>query len=178
MQVELNETTDLDDLAIASLDSTIINDTINNIEKLDQKCKGKRGLEVIEMRTKQLCLSKILVIVYEKEISYLIKGHMLLGISYLDIGYFEQAQEHLLSAFNTIENVNDDKDFTLKEYQLKILINLSKCYLENGNAAAALSIGEKCLIINETLMGEEHLTNTDILFVLVRVIYFFLMDIS
>jgi tetratricopeptide (TPR) repeat protein len=169
MQEDKNDSTEANDPAMASLDITIINDMIENIESLEKKCKAKKGEDVIEMRTRQLCLSKILVNVYEKDIFHLIKGFTLLGISYIDIGFFEQAQEHLLSAFKLIENLTDAKNIFLKEYQIKILINLSKCYLENGKANAALSISEKCLKINETLLGENHITNADILFVLVRV---------
>lgn len=157
------------DPALASLETTLISDIIQNLDSLEEKTKGKKGEETIELRTKQLCLAKILVNVYCKNIFYLIKAHTMLGISYIDIEYFEQAQEHLLCAFKLIENLTHENNVALKEFQVKILINLSKCYLENGKAAAALSISEKCLKINEALVGEDHISNADMLYVLARV---------
>ena len=56
-----------------------------------------------------------------------------------------------------------------KEYQIKILINLAKCYLENGKTQAAFSICEKSLKINQTLMGDDHVSNGDIFYVLAKV---------
>jgi len=132
------------DPAISSLDTTVINDILKSIDSFEEKIKGKTGEEVIEMRTRQLCLSKILVNIYSKDIFYLIKGYTMLGISYIDKGYIEQAQEHLFNAFKLIENLSDNSNnITLKEFQVKILINLLK--------------------------GEDHLSNADMLFVLARV---------
>jgi len=152
------------------LENTIINEMIQNFDTLDIRCRGKVGEDIVEMRIKQLAYSKILYNVYGKDIMYLIKGYTQLGVSYIDIGYFEQAQEHLLNAFKFIENINDEVNITSKEYQIKILINLAKCYLENGKVNAALSICEKSLKINQTLMGDDHISNADIFYVLAKVI--------
>jgi len=107
-------------------------------------------------------------------VSYLIKAYTQLGISYLDINYFEQAQEHLLNAFKLNENITDDLSISNKEYQIKILINLAKCYMENDKLTAALAISQKSLKINQTLLGEDHVSNGDIYYVLakVRIFYF------
>ena len=151
------------------LETSIINEILQNLDILDNKCRGKVGEEIIEMRIKQLAYSKLLFNIYGKEIMYLIKAYTQLGISYIDISYFEQAQEHLLNAFKLIENLNDDLNISSKEYQIKILINLAKCYLENGKTQAAFSICEKSLKINQTLMGDDHVSNGDIFYVLAKV---------
>jgi len=154
------------------LENTIISEMIQNLDILDNKCRGKIGEDIVEMRIKQLAFSKILYNVYGKDIMYLIKAYTLLGVAYIDINYFEQAQEHLLSAFKLIENLNDDMSISSKEFQIKILINLAKCYLENGRTEPAISICEKSLKINQTLMGIDHVSNGDIYYVLSKVINF------
>jgi len=151
------------------LENSIVNELIHNIDSIDTQCRGKIGEEIVEFRIKQLAYSKILCNVYEKDMMYIIKSYTQLGISYIDISYFEQAQEHLLNAFKLIENINDDVIISSKEYQIKILINLAKCYLENGKTSAAFSICEKSLKINQTLMGEDHVSNADIYYVLAKV---------
>jgi tetratricopeptide (TPR) repeat protein len=151
------------------LENTIISEMIQNLDILDNKCRGKIGEDIVEMRIKQLAFSKILFNVYGKDIMYLIKAFTLLGVAYIDINYFEQAQEHLLSAFKLIENINDDMSISSKEFQIKILINLAKCYLENGRTEPAISICEKSLKINQTLMGKDHVSNGDIYYVLSKV---------
>lgn len=100
-----------------------------------------------------------------------LKSLNLVRLAYIDINYFEQAQEHLLNAFKLNENVSQDLNVSSKEYQIKILINLAKCYLENNKVSAALSITEKSLKMNQTLFGEEHVSNADIFYVLAKVIF-------
>jgi tetratricopeptide (TPR) repeat protein len=151
------------------LEVSVINEIIQNIEQIENKCKGCVGEEIVDMRIKQLAYSKILCNVYSKDITYLIKAFTQLGISYLDINYFEQAQEHLLNAFKLNENLNDDMTLNTKEYQIKILINLSKCYMENDKLTAALAICQKSLKMNQTLLGEDHVSNGDIFYVLAKV---------
>ena len=73
------------------LETSIINEILQNLDILDNKCRGKVGEEIIEMRIKQLAYSKLLFNIYGKEIMYLIKAYTQLGISYIDISYFEQA---------------------------------------------------------------------------------------
>jgi tetratricopeptide (TPR) repeat protein len=57
----------------------------------------------------------------------------------------------------------------MKEYQIKILINLAKCYLENDKLEAALQISERSLKMNQTLFGENHISNADIYYVLAKI---------
>ena len=156
------------------LEISVIKEIVQNIELLEAKCKGNVGEEVVDNRIRQLAFSKILCNVYGKDVSYLIKAYTQLGISYLDINYFEQAQEHLLNAFKLNENITDDLSISNKEYQIKILINLAKCYMENDKLTAALAISQKSLKINQTLLGEDHVSNGDIYYVLakVRIFYF------
>ena len=153
------------------LEVSVINELFQNIESIEVQCANKVGEDVVELRIKQLAYAKLLVNVYEKDISFLIKAYTLLGISYLDINYFEQAQEHLLNAFKLNESTTEDDLFqmAMKEYQVKILINLSKCYLENNKAQSALTICEKCLKMNQTMLGEEHISNADIYYVLAKI---------
>ena len=53
-------------------------------------------------------------------------SYLIFRLAYIDITYFEQAQEHLLNAFKLNENVSQDLNMSSKEYQIKILINLAK----------------------------------------------------
>ena len=92
------------------------------IEQIDYKCKGQKGEEIVHERIKQLAYSKVLCNVYGKDITYLIKAYANLGIAYLDIEYYEQAQEHLLNAFKLNENLSNDDSLSMKKYQIKILI--------------------------------------------------------
>jgi tetratricopeptide (TPR) repeat protein len=156
------------------LEMSVVNEIIQNIEQLENKCKSLHsGEEVVDNRIRQLAFSKILCHVYNKDVTYLIKAFTNLGISYLDIGYFEQAQEHLLNAFKLNENVSDDLSTSSKEYQIKILINLSKCYMENDKLTAALAICQKSLKMNQTVLGSDHVSNADIYYVLAKVKYLF-----
>jgi tetratricopeptide (TPR) repeat protein len=152
------------------LEVSVIKELIQNIESIENKCTGQIGEEIVNERVKQVAYAKLLTNVYNKDLMFLIKAYTQLGISYLDIGYFEQAQEHLLTAFKLNDSVNDDLNISSKEYQIKILINLSKCYLENGKAQIGLNICEKSLKTNMSLMGETHVSNADIYYVLAKVI--------
>ena len=151
------------------LESTVINEMIQNLEVLEDKCKSANLEEIVEHRIRQLAYSKILCSVYEKDITYLIKAYTNLSMAYLEISYFEQAQEHILKALQMYENINDDLGIATKEYQIKILIILAKCYMENSKLAAALAICQKCLKMNQTLLGEDHVSNADIIYVLANV---------
>ena len=132
-------------------------------------CKGQIGEDIVNERIKQLAYSKILCNVYGKDITYLIKAYTNLGIAYLDIEYYEQAQEHLLNAFKLNENLSNDDNLSMKEYQIKILINLSKCYLETRKFETAQQISERSLSMNKTLFGEDHVSNADIYYVLAKI---------
>ena len=153
------------------LEVSVISEIIQIVEQIDSKCKGQIGEEIVNERIKQLAYSKILCNVYGKDITYLIKAYTNLGIAYLDIEYYEQAQEHLLNAFKLNENLSSDDNLSMKEYQIKILINLSKCYLEDGKGRLdiAQQISEKSLSMNKTLFGEDHVSNADIYYILSRI---------
>ena len=153
------------------LEVSVISEIIQIVEQIDSKCKGQIGEDIVNERIKQLAYSKILCNVYGKDITYLIKAYTNLGIAYLDIEYYEQAQEHLLNAFKLNENLSSDDNLSMKEYQIKILINLSKCYLEDGKGRLdiAQQISEKSLAMNKTLFGEDHVSNADIYYILSRI---------
>ena len=151
------------------LEVSVISEIIQIVEQIDSKCKGQIGEEIVNERIKQLAYSKILCNVYGKDITYLIKAYTNLGIAYLDIEYYEQAQEHLLNAFKLNENLSTDDNLSMKEYQIKILINLSKCYLETKKFETAQQISERSLAMNKTLFGEDHVSNADIYYVLAKI---------
>ncbi len=88
------------------LEVSVIKELIQNIEAIENKCKGQIGEEIVNERIKQLAYAKLLTNVYNKDSLYMIKAYTQLGISYLDINYFEQAQEHFLNAFKLNDNVN------------------------------------------------------------------------
>ena len=151
------------------LEVSVISEIIQIVEQIDSKCKGQIGEEIVNERIKQLAYSKILCNVYGKDITYLIKAYTNLGIAYLDIEYYEQAQEHLLNAFKLNENLSSDDNLSMKEYQIKILINLSKCYLESKKYDTAQQISERSLLMNKTLFGEDHVSNADIYYILAKI---------
>ena len=153
------------------LEVSVISEIIQMVEQIDSKCKGQIGEDIVNERIKQLAYSKILCNVYGKDITYLIKAYTNLGIAYLDIEYYEQAQEHLLNAFKLNENLSSDDNMSMKEYQIKILINLSKCYLEDskGRLDIAQQISEKSLSMNKKFFGEDHVSNADIYYILSKI---------
>lgn len=151
------------------LEVSVIAEIIQMIEQIEAKCQGKEGEEVVNERIKQVAYSKILCNVYNKDITYLIKAYAQLGIAYLNIDYFDQAQEHLLSSFKLNENLSDQNNLDMKEYQIKILINLSRCYLANNKLNPALQISERSLKMNQSLNGEYDLSNADIYYVIAKV---------
>jgi tetratricopeptide (TPR) repeat protein len=151
------------------LEVSVISEIFQTIDQIESRCKGQVGEDIVNERIKQVAYAKILCNVYNKDITYLIKAYTQLGIAYYDINYFEQAQEHLLNAFKLNENLSDEDNLNMKEYQIKILINLAKCYLENDKLEAALQISERSLKMNQTLFGENHISNADIYYVLAKV---------
>ena len=151
------------------LEISVISEILQTIDQIESRCKGQVGEDIVNERIKQVAYAKILCNVYNKDITYLIKAYTQLGIAYYDINYFEQAQEHLLNAFKLNENLSDEDNLNMKEYQIKILINLAKCYLENEKLEAALQISERSLKMNQTLFGENHISNADIYYVLAKV---------
>ena len=151
------------------LEISIINEMLQIMDQIDTNCKGKIGEDIVNERVEQLAYAKLLCNIYNKDITYLIKAYANLGIAYLDIEYYEQAQEHLLNAFKLNENNSQEDNLSMKEFQIKILVNLSKCYLENDKLDAAKQISERSLIMNQTLFGNDHISNADIYYVLSKV---------
>ena len=158
------------------LENSIINEILQNIEEIENKCKNSIGEDVVNMRIKQLTYAKILCNVYGKELSLLIKAYTCLGCAYLDINYFEQATDHILTAFKLIQtSVTDNLTLEEKEFQIKVLINLAKCYMEfPDKLAASLSICEKCLDLNKKVFGNKHISNSEIYYVLSKVNNYFI----
>jgi tetratricopeptide (TPR) repeat protein len=150
-------------------DEIVINDFINKFEHLDLNCTGRVGEDVVDLRIQQLTYAKLLSQVYQRDQYYLIKSYTQLGQAYLDIEYFEQAQEHLLTAYRLNSRVNDEMNIKAKEYEINISIALAKCYLETNKLSAAVSICEKCLSINKSLYGEGHISNAEIYYIFAKV---------
>ena len=153
------------------LEVSVISEIFQTIDQIESRCKGQVGEDIVNERIKQVAYAKILCNVYNKDITYLIKAYTQLGIAYYDINYFEQAQEHLLNAFKLNENLSDEDNLIMKEYQIKILINLSKCYLEDskGRLDIAQQISEKSLSMNKKFFGEDHVSNADIYYILSKI---------
>ena len=151
------------------LEISIVNEMLQIIDQIDAKCKGKIGEDIVNERVQQLAYAKLLCNIYNKDITLLIKAYANLGFAYLDIEYYEQAQEHLLNAFKLNETNSQEENLNMKEFQIKILVNLSKCYLENDKLDAAKQISERSLIMNQTLFGNDHISNADIYYVLSKV---------
>ena len=154
---------------IEFLELSVINEICQIVEQIDSKCKNQKGEDIVNQRIKELGYSKILVNIYEKDITYLIKAYTDLGLAYFDIEYYEQAQEHLLNALKMNEYYCKNDNLSMKEYQIKILTNLSYCYLKNGNLDKALKLSEESLLINKTLSGEAHVSNADIYYILANI---------
>jgi len=157
------------------LENSIINEILQNIAEIESNCKNSIGEEVVNMRIKQLTYAKILCNVYRKELSLLIKAYTGLGCAYLDINYFEQATDHILTAFKLIQSsVTDNMTLEEQEFQIKVLINLAKCYMEfPDKLSASLSICEKCLDLNKKVFGNKHISNAEIYYVLSKVNNYF-----
>ena len=150
------------------LEVSFISEMIELMEQIEANCKGKIGENIINLRIRQLAYAKILCNTFNKDIAYLIKAYAQLGTSYMDIEYYEQAQEHLLNAFKLNDNLTEENSINMKEYQIQILINLSRCYLENDKINPALQISERSLKMNQSIFGKDHISNCNIYSVIAK----------
>ena len=152
-----------------TLDSEIVNNIMEKIRNIQEKCEGKTSEETLNDRKDQLAYAKIITNIYNKDIKFLIEAHTELGICYLENDYFEQANEHLIDALKLNENLSSENNLTMKEYQIKISVNLARSYLKNGKYDEAGKLCEKILYINKILFGEDHPSNADIYYILSKV---------
>ena len=152
-----------------TLDSEIVNNIMEKIRNIQEKCEGNTSEETLNDRKDQLAYAKIITNIYNKDIKFLIEAHTELGICYLENDYFEQANEHLIDALKLNENLSSENNLTMKEYQIKISVNLARSYLKNGKYDEAGKSCEKILYINKILFGEDHPSNADIYYILSKV---------
>ena len=152
-----------------TLDSEIVNNIMEKIRNIQEKCEGNTSEETLNDRKDQLAYAKIITNIYNKDIKFLIEAHTELGICYLENDYFEQANEHLIDALKLNENLSSENNLTMKEYQIKISVNLARSYLKNGKYDEAGKLCEKILYINKILFGEDHPSNADIYYILSKV---------
>ena len=152
-----------------TLDSEIVNNIMEKIRNIQEKCEGNTSEETLNDRKDQLAYAKIITNIYNKDIKFLIEAHTELGICYLENDYFEQANEHLIDALKLNENLSSGNNLTMKEYQIKIAVNLARSYLKNGKYDEAGKLCEKILYINKILFGEDHPSNADIYYILSKV---------
>jgi tetratricopeptide (TPR) repeat protein len=148
----------------------IANDFIYKFESLDNKCLHSIGEEIIDLRIQQLTYAKLLCNVFNKDQYYMVKGLTQLGLAYLDIEYYEQAQEHLLTAYRLNSRaMNNDLNMHAKEFELRISKGLAKCYLETNQLKSAIDSCEKSLLLNKAIIGDWHISNAEIYFLLAKV---------
>ncbi|MCQ2821249.1 MAG: tetratricopeptide repeat protein [archaeon] len=172
------------------LEISVVPEISQKIEQIETNCEGETGENVVEERIKQLAYAKILCTVYNKDNFILIKAYTELGIAYLDINYCQQARDHLLTALSLNETKSEtNTESNLKEFQIKILINLSKAYLLPDKSLktpetdkekkqfeedsltktkTALQIADKCLKMNQKINGVDHISNVDIFYIMAK----------
>ena len=152
-----------------TLDSEVVNNIIEKIRKIQEKCKDNTSEETLDDRKAQLAYAKIATNIYNKDIKLLIDAHTELGICYLENDYFEQANEHLINALTLNENLSSENNLNMKEYQIKISVNLARSYLKSEKYEAAEKLCDKILYINKILFGEDHPSNADIYYILSKI---------
>ena len=152
-----------------TLDSEIVNNIIEKIRNIQEKCKDNTSEETLDDRKDQLAYAKIVTNIYNKDIKFLIEAHTELGICYLENDYYEQANEHLIEALKFNENLSSEDNLTMKEYQIKISVNLARSFLKSEKYEEAEKLCEKILNINKILFGEDHPSNADIYYILSKV---------
>lgn len=139
------------------------NRVLSEYVKDKEEIGDKEG--VIQVRIHQLALCKVLVTVHNRSSFILVQAHCNLGECYLNYEYFEQALEHLTvslklngSLFTTVEDS--------KAYHPHILTLLGKCYIQAGGIDDGLNLLEKALKMNQSIAGEDNVSNTYIYSVL------------
>ena len=152
-----------------TLDSEIVNNIMEKIRNIQEKCEGNTSEETLNDRKAQLAYAKIATNIYNKDIKFLIEAHTELGICYLENDYFEQANEHLIDALKLNENLSSENNLNMKEYQIKISVNLARSFLKSEKYEEAEKLCEKILYINKILFGEDHPSNADIYYILSKV---------
>lgn len=171
------------------LEMSVVSEIKQKIEQIESRCKGQIGEDVVNERIRQLAYSKLLCQVYGKDNKYLIKAYTELGIAYMDIKFCQQSREHLLTALklNNIKSQEDDSE--AKTYQIKILANLAKSYLEEDKSLkepsdekelkkieeeqkklveTAIEISVRCLKYNQKVYGLDHISNADIYYIMAK----------
>jgi tetratricopeptide (TPR) repeat protein len=153
------------------LEASVLNEMLQIIDQIEINCKDKEGQDLINERIKQYSYAKILCTIFDKDITILIKSIINLAMAYLKIDYYNQAQEHLLDALKLYENNNDvtENNKEMQENKIKLLINLSKCYLLNNKLETALNICKKSLNLNLSLFNEDHISNADIYYIISKI---------
>ena len=93
------------------LEISLIPEIIHSLKQIEKKIPSLSLDEIINERIHQLAYCEILVNIYNKDIIYLIKSQMNLGIAYFDKKCYSQALEHLLlaSKYNEDKNNNNNK---------------------------------------------------------------------
>ena len=139
------------------LEVSLVAEKLRNIEQINEQCKGEKGEKVVSARLRQLGYARILVAIYHKDPFYLVQANAELGFAYLNMKYIPQAEEHLTTAFKMNEPLSEIDDKEKKEFQIKISVNLAKCYFEKGEINKALKMSYQNLEQNQLLFGKDHI---------------------
>ncbi|EAS03945.2 tetratricopeptide repeat protein (macronuclear) [Tetrahymena thermophila SB210] len=114
-------------------------------EQIKQNSSDKE--KIVDFRIKQLSLTKILVMIYDKPEESIVKANYNLGVAYLDFKSYQSALYHL-----TLAQCHQNKlDITLgqteksKKMMANILTQLAKCFLEIDNFEDCLDQVEQAL---------------------------------
>ena len=148
------------------LEVSLVAEKLSNIEQINEQCKGEKGEKVVSARLRQLGYARILVAIYHKDPFYLVQANAELGFAYLNMKYIPQAEEHLTTAFKMNEPLTEIDDKEKKEFQIKISVNLAKCYFEKGEINKALKMSHQNLEQNQLLFGKDHISNVDIYYII------------
>ena len=73
------------------LEISLIPEIIHSLKQIEKKIPSLTLEEIINERIRQLAYCEVLVNIYNKDISYIIKSHMNLGIAYYEKKLYSQA---------------------------------------------------------------------------------------